>query len=34
MAKNYIRVRNRTRARGLAALKGKSSLKVLLKGKR
>lgn len=34
MAKNYIRARKRVKAKGLAALKGKSTLKLALRGKR
>ena len=34
MAKNYIRLGKRTKAKGLAALKGKISVRLKLKGKR
>lgn len=34
MKKNFIRLRNRTRARGLAALKGKSKVTLRLTGKK
>lgn len=34
MVKNYIRARKRVKAKGLAALKGKSTLRLALKGKK
>lgn len=34
MVKNYIKARKRVKAKGLAALKGKSTLKLTLRGKK